>query len=150
MSRAAAFALAAPGCVVAAASVVALLMAAVGRYPMWPHQNVNLAEAAGVGDEAEVSRLIENGTDPNARYPVRGGLIFAVPVQLTPLEAATAADDDRMVTRLLLEGAHVDARTWSYLRCIAGGADVPRLLDELRPAGADLKCRGVRPPWPQD
>jgi hypothetical protein len=97
----AAVALAAPGCLLAAASAVALMLAAFGHHPMWPHQPTNLAEAAGVRDEAEVARLIEDGENPNVRYPIRPGLIFDVPTRLTPLEAAVAADDAQMVTRLL-------------------------------------------------
>ena len=73
MNRPAAFAVAIPGCLLAAASLVALMLAAFGDYPMWRHEDVNLAEAAGVREEAEVTRLIERGQDPNASYPVRPG-----------------------------------------------------------------------------
>jgi hypothetical protein len=43
---------------------------------MWPHQPVNLAEAAGVYDEEEIVRLAESGMNLNERYPVRSGLTF--------------------------------------------------------------------------
>ena len=150
MSRWAAVALAAPGCLLAAASAVALILAALDRHPMWPHQPTNLAEAAGVRDEAEVVRLIQQGDDPNVRYPIRPGLIFDVPLRLTPLEAAVAADDVQMVGHLLANRVVMDAALWTYLRCIADGDDVPPALDRSRPPGALLRCDGVSPPWPSD
>lgn len=146
MSRWIAIAVGAPGCLLAVASVVALVLAAFDRHPMWPHQPVNLAEAAGVRDEAEVVRLIEQGGDPNIRYAISPGLIFDYPTRLTPLEAAVANHDPSMVTRLLAKGAVMDAALWTYLRCIADGEEVPRVLDEHRPEGAVLQCDGVRPP----
>lgn len=150
MSRWAAVALAAPGCLLAAVSAVALILAAFDRHPMWPHQPVNLAEAAGVRDEAEVVRLIEQGYDPNVRYAIRPGLIFDFPLHLTPLEAAVAADDVQMVGRLLVSGVVMDTALWTYLRCIADGDEVPPILDRYRPAGALLRCEGVSPPWPSN
>ena len=150
MSKWAAVALAAPGCLLAAASVVALTLAAFDRHPMWPHQASNLAEAAAVRDEAEVVRLIEKGDDPNSRYDVQSGLLFGFPVRLTPLEAAVARDDAEMVKRLLANGVRMDTALWTHLRCIAGGDNVPPTLDLFRPEGAVAACDGVRPPWRLD
>ena len=57
-----AVALAAPGCLLAAASAVALILAAFDRYPMWPHQPTNLAEAAVAADDGQaVGQLLANG-----------------------------------------------------------------------------------------
>src|SRR6188474_3471766 len=100
VNRPAAFVVAMPGCLLAAASLAALMLAAFGEYPMWPHEDVNLAEAAGVREEAEVARLIERGQDPNASYPVRAGLLFERPAKLTPLEAAVINDDPAIVALL--------------------------------------------------
>lgn len=150
MSRWAAVALAAPGCLLAAASAGLLILAAFDRHPMWPHQRANLAEAAGVRDEAEVVRLIEQGYDPNVRYAIRPDLIVDRPIRLTPLEVAVAADDAQMVARLVTNGALMDAALWTYLRCIAEGDEVPPTLDRYRPVGALLRCDGVRPPWQRD
>ena len=111
---------------------------------------MNLAEAAGVRDEAEVVRLIEQGDDPNVRYAIRPGLIFNVPIRLTPLEAAVAADDAVIVGHLLANGVVMDAALWIYLRCIAEGDEVPQALDRNRPAGALPRCDDVSPPWPVD
>ena len=150
MSRWAAVALAAPGCLLAAASVVALTLAIFDHHPMWPHQPFNLAEAAGVRDAAEVARLIEDGADPNIGYPVRPMFIFDDPVRLTPLEAAVAANDPQILSQLLMSGARMDAALWSYLRCIADGDGVGPLLDRCRPEGAVLRCDGIIPPWRVD
>jgi hypothetical protein len=147
MSKIIAVALAAPGCVLAAATAVGLVMAAVDQPPMWPYQPVNLAEAAGVRGESEVVRLIEDGVDPDAKYPIRAGLIFAYPMSLTPLEAVVANDDPVMVKQLVAKGAALDASLWTHLRCIADGDRVPPVLDELRPPGAAETCEGVVRPW---
>jgi hypothetical protein len=133
--------------VLAIASVIALTLAAVDRHPMWPHQSLSLAEAAGVRDEAEVTRLVEDGADPNARYPVRPGVVFDVGMRLTPLEAAVASRDPEMVERLLALGTVMDTTLWTYLRCIADNRRVGPMLDGRRPAGSKLQCDGIVAPW---
>jgi len=129
----------------AAVSLVALAMAAFGRYPMWPHKEFTLAEAAGARDEAEVVRLIENGEDPNARYPVREGLVFERAANLTPLEAAVLNDDPAIVRQLLARGASADGTSWGVLRCVAGSRVAP-VLDEHRPSTSP-DCAGIKTPW---
>ena len=143
----AAIAVGVPGCLLAAASLVALTMAAVGEHPMWPHREVNLAEAAGVREEAEVARLIEQGQDPNARYPVRAGLLFERAVRLTPLEAAVVNGDASIAGHLFARGVALDAPSWVALRCFAAGSRVAPVLDEHRPAGVTLDCDGAKVPW---
>ena len=150
MSKLAAAALALPGCMMAAATALGLVLTAVDQPPMWPHQPVNLAEAAGARDESELVRLIEAGGDPNARYPIRPGWIFGPSMQLTPLEAAVANDDPAMVTRLLAKGASLDASLWTYLRCIAEGDSISPALDQLQPRDAVLSCDGIVAPWQVD
>jgi hypothetical protein len=147
LSRVAAAALAVPGCLVAMASAGALVLTVVDEPPMWPHEQVNLAEAAGVRDEPEVVRLIERGEDPSARYPVRAGLIFGRAMALTPLEAAVANEDPEMVVRLVAKGAALDAQIWAYLRCAAEGDTIRAALDQLRPSGASPGCDGVSASW---
>ena len=143
----AAIAVGAPGCVLAVLSVIALTIAAFGDHPMWPHQPLNLAEAAITREEAEAIRLIEDGHDPNARYPVRTGLMFDHPTSLTPLEAAVARDDVPTLRQLLARGALMDAAIWIRLRCSVSGDRMPPVLDELRPVGATMQCAGVNTPW---
>lgn len=150
MSNWMALALAAPGCLLAAASVIALALAAIDRHPLWPRESMNIAEAAAVRDEAEVVRLVERGEDFNVRYPVRPGLLFPPATQLTPIEAAIASDDPMVVQWLLQRGGPLDPERWTYLHCIAGGDEVSPLLAKYRPPGAEPNCDGVRSPWPRD
>src|SRR5688500_4931932 len=146
VNRPAALAVALPGCLLAAATVVALTLAAFGEHPMWPHEDVNLAEAAGVREEAEVVRLIEQGQNPNASYPVRSGLLFERPARLTPLEAAVINDDPAIVAQLFANGVAVDGPLWVALRCLAGDSRVAPVLDEYRPQAAVLDCEGLVAP----
>ena len=150
MSNWKAIALAAPACVLAAASVVALALAVVDRHPMWPREAMNLAEAAATRDEGEVARLIEGGEDFNQRYPVRPGLLFDRSAVLTPLEAAIAADDPMIVQQLMRESTPPGVERWTYLRCIAGGDEAPQVLEQYRPVDAQPDCDTVRAPWPPD
>ena len=140
-------AVALPGCLLAVLSAIALALAAFGRHPMWPHEAVNLAEAAGVREEAEVARLIEHGHDPNARYPVRPGVLFERAVNLTPLEAAVLNNDAAIVSQLFARGVAPDASSWVALRCFAADLRVGPVLDAHRPAGASLDCSAVKTPW---
>jgi hypothetical protein len=143
----AAIAVGSPGCLLAAASLVALTLAAFSEHPMWPHEEINLAEAAGAREEAEVVRLIEQGQDPNARYPVRAGFVFDRNVRLTPLEAAVLNDDPTIAAQLFARGASLPGASWVALRCVAPGLRVVPILDAHRPAGTTLECAGVKTPW---
>jgi hypothetical protein len=143
----AAVAVALPGCFLALLSAVALTLAPFGRYPMWPHESVNLAEAAGVREEAEVIRLIEQGQDPNERYPVRPGLVLERAARLTPLEAAVLNDDPVTVEQLFAKGAAPGPSSWVALRCFAEGRRAAPALDRHRPGAMAVNCAGVEPPW---
>jgi len=136
----AAIALAAPGCVLAAFSVIVPAMAGVGHDPVWPHEPYNLAEAAAVRDEAEVVRLIEQGHDPNMRYDVRARWVFDHPTRLTPLEAAVVRDDPEIVRQLLAKGAVMNEGLWARLRCAAASPSLRAVLDQYRPASAPQDC----------
>jgi hypothetical protein len=149
VSRSFAIGLAAPGCALAAASAVALTLAVVDRHPMWPHQPLNLTEAAGTRDEAEVTRLVEDGADATVAHSIRPGLLFDVETRLTPLEAAVAARDPEMLDRLFDLGIEVDASLWTHLRCLADERRTAPILDARRPPGAVLDCDGVVAPWPR-
>jgi hypothetical protein len=133
-------ALAVPGCTIAAAFTMAVMMGLFGRHPMWAWQPLNLAEAAALRDRAEVSRLIEFAADPNVPQIVRAGVLFDYPVKLTPLEAAVVANDDTMVRHLLNQGAFIDVGSWNRLQCLAEGDDVRRVIEEVRPSGSQDHC----------
>jgi hypothetical protein len=135
-----AVAVAAPGCMLAIASALALTLAIPGRHPMWPLHTLNLSEAASVDDEAEVVRLIERGEDPDAARDVRAGLLFDSAVRLTPIEAAVASKNPSMISTLLVNGATLDERAWNRLRCLADEEDVVLMLDGHRPPDATMQC----------
>ncbi|MBM3776811.1 MAG: hypothetical protein FJW23_01055 [Acidimicrobiia bacterium] len=80
-----------------------LALACTGAHPLWQVEPLTLPEAAARRDAGEVARLLEEGWDPNARYPVRSGFLTAEAVELTPIEAARAAD--RPEIELILEYA---------------------------------------------
>jgi hypothetical protein len=134
-----------PGCLLAAASVVALALAAIDQPPMWPHETYTLSEAAGARDEAEVVRLIERGQDPNSRYSVRAGLVLERTARLTPLEAAVLNDDPAITRQLLARGVRLDDTSWAAIRCQAGSR-AAAVLDEIR-LSAGLDCAGIKTPW---
>jgi hypothetical protein len=150
MAKWGSLALAAPGILLAVMSAGALTLAPLGRHPLWPQQQTNLAETAGVRDEAEAINLIRQGHDPNARYPLQPGVIFEFPISLTPLEVAVAVGDALMAERLLTHGAVLGAAQWRALRCVAERDDVTAVLERYRPPGTELDCDGVTPPWTQD
>ena len=142
-SKWAALALGAPGCLLAAVSLIVPTLAAFAQNPVWPHEPYNLGEAAGVRDEAEVIRLIEQGHDPNASYVIRPSLMFSHPMRLTPLEVAVARDDPAILRQLLAKGATMDAALWTRLRCMEVSPSVSEVLDEYRPDAAPSGCDGV-------
>jgi hypothetical protein len=137
---------AAPAVALGACLLMALVLGVFGRHPMWPDDKLNLSEASAAKDEAEVMRLIGYGEDPNVVRDVRAGLLTDHAVQLTALEAAVVSQRTEMVERLLQNGAVMDARVWSRVRCMAGGNEMPSYLDARRPAGAEARCEEVSEP----
>jgi hypothetical protein len=121
-------------------------MAIFGHDPMWAHQPLSLAEAAGVREEAEVVRLIEGGHDPNRRYSVRAGLIFDDDRRVTPLEAAVRAGDARMVQVLLAKGARMDEALSRHLRCLGAGTQVFDVVREHLIGSPTSACDGLTVP----
>lgn len=132
--------------VVSAAMVVA---AATGAAPpFWRGGSLTLSEAAALRDGGELVRMIAAGSDPNAVYPLRPGVLAVQ--SLTPMEAAVGARRAEMVDLLVLHGAQVDAAAWRRLHCFAiktGAADVVSTLDRYRPADAVASCEGVGTPF---
>jgi len=101
----------APAGVLAVLTVTWLGMAAFDRHPFWPYQPLTLSEAAALRDFGEVARLLEEGQDPNASYPVRAGFLYSTPAVLNPIEAALAANHPDIVPILTSGGAVPPAPT---------------------------------------
>jgi len=94
-----------PGLALAIATVLWLLMAVGNRHPFWPIERQTLSEAVASRDFGEVARLLEEGHDPNALYAIRAGLVGESAVEMTPLEAAEAADLRELMPMLEYAGA---------------------------------------------
>ena len=136
-----AVAVAAPGCALSAGLVLALGCAVFGRSPIWPDHGLTLSEAVVTRADADLVRLLGQGTDPNASYDVRPGLVADHAVRMTPLEAAVLSRDAAILERLIRRGALIDAPAWNRLRCLAEGDEgVTVLLERHRPAAAVTQC----------
>jgi hypothetical protein len=89
-------------------SSVFLVVAAVGGTARWLDNDLNLTEAALIGDVGRVYRLLDQGQDIDATYPIRDGKPFKKKVhgheQLAPLNAALIADTEAVVALLLKRG----------------------------------------------
>lgn len=145
------FAAAAPAVAVAGLDAAFLAMAMFGNHPRWPDHHLNLAEAAAVRDHAEVIHLIERGEDPNARRPVRPGLVGnEVEVAATPLEAAISIRRPELIGLLFERGARPSPADWLRLRCSAQAleyGDIVAMLDARRPDGVEIRCTGNESLW---
>ena len=133
---------------VGVSAVIAVSAAAGGSPPFWHGGSLTLSEAAALRDQGEVTRLTASGTDPNAIYGLRPGVLAAS--SLTPLEAAVGARRAEMVELLMLRGARVDDTSWQRLHCFAlgtGAADVVAMLDRYKPADAATSCEGISTPF---
>ena len=102
---------------------------------LWPPVRQTLSEAAAAGDVGEVVWQVRTGADPNARFPVRAGLLADDAVTATPLEAAVWAHDTEMLSLLIAQGAIVDRPTATTLRCINLERGGDARIDALLPAG---------------
>ena len=140
-----------PAVIVAGLDAAGLMMAAVGDHPRWPNTHLNLSEAAAVRDQAEVVRLIEGGDTPNARRPVRPGLLGNdVQIQATPLEAAMSERRTEIMGLLFERGASLTPADWLRLRCAAQAreyGDVVATLDARRPDQVAIACSGDESFW---
>lgn len=104
MRRWAPVALAAPAIVMCIVLVVCLALATAGAHPFWQWQPLTLSEAAALRDAGEVARLLREGHDPNRSYGVRAGLLSSRSAELTPMQAAQAADRPEIVQLLVDSG----------------------------------------------
>lgn len=94
-----------PGLTLIVATVIWLVMAVAGQHPFWRVEQQTLSEAVAARDFGEVGRLLAEGQDPNARYAIRAGLVGDRAVEMTPIEAAEAADLRELVPMLVYAGA---------------------------------------------
>jgi hypothetical protein len=93
-----------------------------------PH---NSAEAAALGNAAEVVRLLRLSGDPTRVYPVRPEIIAESVQRATTLEAAMWSRRVQMIRLLDAEGAIVDSATRGELACLASDLDLPDVVEYL-------------------
>ena len=138
-----------PG-LVAAGLVVCVLLAQA----LWPRlidgSSLTLPEAVGLGDPADVIRLLRHGADPNARDRLRGRVIGNKGnFRMTPLEAAAAGGSAAMLPLLVQAGARIDSGSYAVAWCFAETlrhSDVSAFLTSQLP-GQSPDCRHTRLPW---
>ena len=140
-----------PAVVLVSLEAAILMIAAVRDHPRWPNNYLNLSEAAAVRDHAEVVRLLESGGNPNARRPVRPGLLDNdMEIEATPLEAAISIRRPELMDLLFERGAHPSPADWLRLRCSTQAleyADIAAVLDTQRPDGVEIRCSGDESLW---
>lgn len=91
----------------------------------------NLAEAAGMGNAAEVVRRLRLGENPGRVYVTREFVISPQITRVTTVEAALWSRRLEMIQLLDAEGAIVDGRTRRELACLAADLDLPEIADYL-------------------
>jgi hypothetical protein len=131
-----------------------LLMGLWGARPDGQVEPVNMSEAAALRDQATILVLMKNGEDPYARREIRADFLFNDRVELTPFEAAIAAERAEVMEILLWAAPRPAPAVWTRLRCLAGmegDEDITEVLDRYRPddatLDATLACEGVTRPW---
>jgi hypothetical protein len=99
----------------------------------WPAPATNMAEAAATRDAARVRVLAGRAVDPNARFPVRPGLLDGdAPREMTPLEAAIRSRREELVAVVIQLGARPDTDEAQRLQCVATAVDAPRAAEILQ------------------
>ena len=100
----------------------------------------NVAEAAAFGLGSEVRRLMRDGQDPRAVYPVAPDAISSAVRRVTALEAAVWGRSERLI-RLFDRMGVIDAETLHHLACLA---------EDVRSGDIEgwLKTKGVPPCTP--
>jgi hypothetical protein len=96
----------------------------------------NIAEAAGMGNSAEVLRMLQVGADPAQVLPVRPEIISSAITQVTAYEAAIYSRRVQLV-RLLDRQVPISAASRQELACLARDVDVDDIVEFLAPADAN-------------
>jgi hypothetical protein len=113
-----------------------------GRHPIWSLAPENLPEAAAFRDPVAVVRHLARGENIDRAERVRAGIVQPDAANLTPIEAAAAAQDESMVQMMFNLGAAPEPMVWQRAWCISDSAAVRNALERRRPSGADpALCR---------
>jgi len=141
------------GPAIAAVLVMGIVSAATLFHddPLWPVEDLTLAEAALLRDDGEVARLMGVGEDPNGHYRIgrtlhdriRRTLMDVSPRLVTPLEAAVRANRVVTVRLLLAYGARPDSGAWAAV-CESKGDKIGDIVALLEPHRAHSVPVGIR------
>ena len=96
----------------------------------------NIAEAARIGNAAEILRRLQAGEDPTRRQTIRPDLSGGAETHMTALEAAVFSRRVQNVQLLDARGAIVDAATRHFLACLAVDLEVEDIVEYLSPGDA--------------
>lgn len=126
-----------------------------GRSLLWAPAAVTLSEAVATADLGETMRLLSEGADPNARYPVADAGGSGEPAMLTPLEAAVITRERYMLDVVLDYGGRIDEGNAPALQCLAVAVGAPELAAAMaaesqgasRATNRPVDCVGVPLPW---
>ena len=139
-------------------TAVVLMVTLLGNHPLWPIEDLTLAEAALLRDDGEVVRLIGLGENPNGHYRIRSTLTHRSSRHrssrqgswrhrsssvVTPLEAAVLASRPMMVRLLLAHGALPDTGTWTAV-CESESKEIAAIRALLDPLTPSMPCRPIR------
>jgi hypothetical protein len=121
----------APAGLLGIATIGILIGSLLGWAPLWPTEDFNMAELAGMKNMAGVLAAQRSGADINAKYRVRAGIITQGAVEATPLDAAIFSRENWFVQFMLDNGARITDANRTTLACLArelGAKDVERLV----------------------
>jgi hypothetical protein len=121
------------------ATVAMLVFAArelSGKTPLSYGRPINVAEAAGAGDAANVLRFLRAGWDPSQIWPLRPEIISSTVTRATALEAAIWGGRQPLIELLDRRGFIRDAETRRHLACLASDIGSQDVVGYLFPGGA--------------
>ena len=95
----------------------------------------NVAEAAGMGNAAELVRLLPTLDDPRRVWPVRPEVISSSVQHATVLESAVWSRKGGLMVLLDRHGLLVDAATRAHVTCLAMDLEAQEIVDALTRAG---------------
>lgn len=107
-----------------------------GQTPLSYGRPINVAEAAGAGEVADVLRFLKAGWDPTQVWPLRPEIISSTVTRATALEAAIWGGRQPLIELLDRRGFIRDADTRRHLTCLAKDIGSEDVVAYLSPAGA--------------
>ena len=115
------------------------LLDVAGRTPLSYGPTRNIAEAAALGNGAEVTRLLAAGDDPARLMAVRPEVISSSVTRVTALEAAVWSRSDALARLLDSRGTIGDDAIRRHLVCLARDTQAGNVADVFA-AGAVVVC----------